>query len=54
MGYNRNKKSLALNLRSETGQNIFRKLVSVSDVVVDVPLIQIDVDVRDVDLAVRL
>ncbi len=35
IGYNRNKKSLALNIRSEAGQEIFRKLVGVSDVVVE-------------------
>jgi formyl-CoA transferase len=35
IGYNRNKKSLALNIRSEAGQEIFRKLVRVSDVVVE-------------------
>ncbi len=35
LSYNRNKKSLALNLRSEAGQDIFRKLVGVSDVVLE-------------------
>jgi formyl-CoA transferase len=35
LSYNRNKKSLALNLRSEAGQTILRKLVSRSDVVVE-------------------
>ena len=35
MGYNRNKKSLALNLRSEGGQEIFRKLARSADVVVE-------------------
>jgi len=35
MGYNRNKKSLALNLREERGQEIFRKLAQASDVVVE-------------------
>ncbi len=35
MSYNRNKKSLALNLRSGRGQEIFRKLVKASDVVVE-------------------
>ena len=35
LSYNRNKKSLALNLRSEAGQEIFRKLISKSDVVLE-------------------
>lgn len=35
MAYNRNKKSLALNLRSEAGQEVFKKLAAVSDVVVE-------------------
>jgi CoA:oxalate CoA-transferase len=35
IGYNRNKKSLALNLREETGRQILRDLVGVSDVVVE-------------------
>jgi formyl-CoA transferase len=35
IGYNRNKKSLALNVRSEAGQEIFRKLVGTADVVVE-------------------
>jgi len=35
MGYNRNKKSLALNLRDQRGQDIFRNLVAKSDVVVE-------------------
>ncbi|MFQ5763683.1 MAG: CaiB/BaiF CoA transferase family protein [Rhodospirillales bacterium] len=35
MGYNRNKKSLALNLRDPRGQDVFRKLVAESDVVVE-------------------
>ncbi len=35
MGYNRNKKSLALDLRSDRGKEIFRKLVATSDVVVE-------------------
>ncbi len=35
MGYNRNKKSLALDLRGARGQEIFRKLVQASDVVVE-------------------
>jgi crotonobetainyl-CoA:carnitine CoA-transferase CaiB-like acyl-CoA transferase len=35
MGYNRNKKSMALNLRSDEGKEVFRKLVAVSDVVVE-------------------
>jgi CoA:oxalate CoA-transferase len=35
MAYNRNKKSLALNLRSDEGKEIFRKLASISDVVVE-------------------
>jgi len=35
MAYNRNKKSLALNMRSEAGKEIFRKLVDKSDVVVE-------------------
>ena len=35
MGYNRNKKSLALNLRSEDGKKILRELVAASDVVVE-------------------
>ena len=35
IGYNRNKKSLALNLREEAGRQILKKLVGVSDVVVE-------------------
>ncbi len=35
IGYNRNKKSLALNLRDEAGRQILRNLVRVSDVVVE-------------------
>ena len=35
LSYNRNKKSLALNLRSEAGQEVLRQLAAVSDVVVD-------------------
>ena len=35
MGYNRNKKSLALNLQSNEGQKIFMDLVSASDVVIE-------------------
>ncbi len=35
LSYNRNKKSLALNLRTEAGQEILRRLVKVSDVVVE-------------------
>ncbi len=35
LAYNRNKKSLALNLQSQCGQDILRKLVKVSDVVVE-------------------
>ncbi len=35
MGYNRNKKSLALNLRDPRGQEVFRKLALCSDVVVE-------------------
>jgi len=35
LSYNRNKKSLALNLRSAAGQEILRRLAAVSDVVVD-------------------
>ncbi len=35
MAYNRNKQSLALDLRSEKGKEIFRELVSKSDVVVE-------------------
>ncbi len=35
MGYNRNKKSLGLNLRDPKGQEVFRKLVAASDVVVE-------------------
>ena len=35
IGYNRNKKSLALNLRAESGQKILRELVKESDVVVE-------------------
>lgn len=35
MAYNRNKKSLALNVRAPEGQEILRKLASVSDVVVE-------------------
>jgi formyl-CoA transferase len=35
MAYNRNKKSLALNVQSEQGQEIVRQLASVSDVVVE-------------------
>jgi formyl-CoA transferase len=35
IGYNRNKKSLALNLREESGKKIYRELVKESDVVVE-------------------
>ena len=35
IGYNRNKKSLALNLREEAGRQIFKDLIRVSDVVVE-------------------
>ena len=35
MAYNRNKKSLALNVQSEQGQEIVRRLASISDVVVE-------------------
>ncbi len=35
MAYNRNKKSLALNVQSEAGQEIVRKLAAVADVVVE-------------------
>lgn len=35
MGYNRNKKSLALDLRSEKGQEVYKRLVTASDVVVE-------------------
>ncbi|NIL97810.1 MAG: CoA transferase, partial [Planctomycetales bacterium] len=35
LAYNRNKKSLALNLRSEAGREILGKLAAVSDVVVE-------------------
>jgi formyl-CoA transferase len=35
IGYNRNKKSLALNLREELGQKIYKDLVKESDVVVE-------------------
>ena len=35
MAYNRNKKSLALNVRSEDGQKVIRRLATVSDVVVE-------------------
>ncbi len=35
MGYNRNKKSLALNLRHPDGQEVFKRLAAASDVVVE-------------------
>ncbi len=35
MGYNRNKKSLALNVREEAGKEVLNRLVGVSDVVVE-------------------
>ncbi|MDA8637575.1 CoA transferase [Rhodospirillales bacterium] len=35
MGYNRNKKSLALNLRDPKGQEVFKKLCGTADVVVE-------------------
>lgn len=35
MGYNRNKRSVALDLRSEKGQEIFRRLLERSDALVD-------------------
>ena len=35
IGYNRNKKSLALNLREEAGRQVFQDLVKASDVVVE-------------------
>ena len=35
MSYNRNKKSLALNIRSDRGQEVFRRLAATADVVVE-------------------
>ena len=35
MGYNRNKKSLALNLRAPEGQEVFRRIAACADVVVE-------------------
>ena len=35
IGYNRNKKSLALNLRAEAGREVYRRLAQVSDAVVE-------------------
>jgi CoA:oxalate CoA-transferase len=35
MAYNRNKKSLALNVREPEGQEVLRRLAAVSDVVVE-------------------
>ena len=35
MGYNRNKKSLALDFRSPKGQEVYRRLVTTTDVVVE-------------------
>ena len=35
MGYNRNKKSLALNLRAPEGQEVLRKLAASADVIVE-------------------
>ncbi len=35
MGYNRNKKSVALDMRSQQGQAVFKRLAEVSDVLVD-------------------
>jgi len=35
MGYNRNKKSVALDIRSEAGKEVFRRLMAVSDVLVN-------------------
>ena len=35
MAYNRNKKSLALNLKSDEGRDLYRSLVAKSDVVVE-------------------
>jgi formyl-CoA transferase len=35
MGYNRNKKSVALDIRSEAGKEVFRRLMATSDVLVN-------------------
>ena len=35
MAYNRNKKSLALNLKSDEGRDLYRALVAKSDIVVE-------------------
>ena len=35
MGYNRNKKSVALNLQTPAGQEVFRDLAATTDIIIE-------------------